>query len=76
MDDLDRAKEQETQHRKQSLAAQLATPDHSPGEKPIILGDEICCIDCYYPIPEKRLEAKPDAVRCVDCKEVWEKKNR
>lgn len=27
------------------------------------------CIDCGKPLPPERLEAKPDAERCVDCQQ-------
>ena len=28
---------------------------------------------CGKPIPRDRLEAAPFAIRCVACKEIWEK---
>ena len=33
---------------------------------------EVICIDCDLPIQPKRLRAKPNAARCIDCQELWE----
>ncbi len=76
MDDVDRAKEREMRHRDLSLDAQLKKPDRSPGEEPFEIEGVRVCLDCFVQIPAARLEAKPDAVRCVDCKEIWEMRNR
>lgn len=76
MDDVDRAKEREMLHRKLALDAQLNKPDCSPGEEPFEIEGVRVCLDCFEPIPSARLKAKPDAVRCVDCKTIWEKKNK
>jgi len=27
------------------------------------------CVDCGQPVPEGRLEARPEAARCVDCQQ-------
>ena len=76
MDEVDHAKEREMLHRKLALEAQLNKPDRGPGEEPVEIEGVRVCLDCFDPIPPARLEAKPDAVRCVDCKERWEKKNQ
>ena len=34
------------------------------------------CIDCGHEIPEGRLEARPDAARCVGCQGKWAKRHR
>ena len=34
------------------------------------------CIDCGHEIPEGRLDARPDAARCVGCQGKWAKRNR
>jgi RNA polymerase-binding protein DksA len=31
------------------------------------------CVDCEQPIPLRRLEAEPTAIRCVQCQERFEK---
>ena len=74
MDDVDKAKELEMQHRDLALKEALAKPDHDYGEKPDVVDGVHYCIDCGEPIPEKRLEIKPESVRCVWCKTIWEKK--
>jgi DnaK suppressor protein len=34
------------------------------------------CTDCGHEIPEGRLDARPDAARCVACQAKWTKKHR
>jgi DnaK suppressor protein len=34
------------------------------------------CIDCGHQIPEGRLDARPDAARCVGCQGKWAKRRR
>lgn len=34
------------------------------------------CIDCGDPIPERRLQAQPNAARCTECQEIEDQKNR
>ena len=34
------------------------------------------CIDCGHEIPEGRLDARPDAARCVGCQGKWAKRRR
>jgi RNA polymerase-binding transcription factor len=34
------------------------------------------CIDCGHEIPEGRLDARPEAARCVDCQAKWAKRRR
>jgi len=72
-DDVDRAKDLEMMQRKNALDDVLSKPDRNAGEQQLFINDEVCCIDCYEPIPQERLQIKPDAVRCVYCKEIWEK---
>lgn len=33
------------------------------------------CTDCGVHIPPARLQATPEAARCIPCQEVWEKKH-
>lgn len=73
-DDLDRAKDLEMKQRQAAVDAALSKPDHGPGESQVMINDEVVCIDCYEPIPEKRLAIKPKAVRCVECKSDWERR--
>jgi len=34
------------------------------------------CVDCGGEIPEGRLDARPDAARCVGCQAKWAKRRR
>jgi RNA polymerase-binding transcription factor DksA len=34
------------------------------------------CVDCRNPIPEGRLEARPDAARCVGCQAKYARRRR
>ena len=34
------------------------------------------CVDCGHEIPEGRLDARPDAARCVNCQAKWAKRRR
>ena len=34
------------------------------------------CVDCGHEIPEGRLDARPDAARCVGCQSKWAKRMR
>jgi DnaK suppressor protein len=74
MDDLDRAKEREMADRERALQAQLAKGLET--ETPLYIEGVRCCLDCYDPIPEKRIEARPESVRCLSCKELLELRAR
>lgn len=69
MDDADRAKIFEQDHREHSLHEVL---DRTNPEQ-LVIGGVVCCLDCKDPIPVERLIAKPDAARCIECKEFFEK---
>lgn len=34
------------------------------------------CVDCGKPVPEGRLEAKPEAARCLACQSKWDRRRR
>jgi DnaK suppressor protein len=34
------------------------------------------CVDCGHQIPEGRLDARPEAVRCVSCQSAYAKRRR
>ena len=42
----------------------------------IDLGTYGTCVDCGGPVPEGRLEAKPEAARCVACQGKLDRKRR
>ena len=52
--------------RDEVLAALARIDDNSYGQ----------CIDCGNEIPEGRLEARPEAARCVACQAKWAKRRR
>ena len=52
--------------RDEVLAALSRIERHSYGQ----------CVDCGHEIPEGRLDARPDAARCVGCQSKWAKRRR
>ena len=52
--------------RDEVLAALARIDDNSYGQ----------CVDCGNEIPEGRLDARPDAARCVNCQAKWSKRRR
>jgi DnaK suppressor protein len=42
----------------------------------IVTGTYGQCVDCGRPVPEGRLEARPDAARCVACQSKHDKARR
>jgi RNA polymerase-binding transcription factor len=52
--------------RDEVLAALARIDDNSYGQ----------CVDCGHEIPEGRLEARPEASRCVACQAKWAKRRR
>jgi RNA polymerase-binding transcription factor len=52
--------------RDEVLAALARIDDNSYGK----------CVDCGHEIPEGRLDARPDAARCVNCQAKWAKRHR
>jgi DnaK suppressor protein len=42
----------------------------------IELGTYGTCVDCGAPVPEGRLEARPEAARCVKCQGKWDRLRR
>lgn len=59
---LDSARSQ----RDEVLAALARIDDNTYGQ----------CVDCGGEIPEGRLDARPDAARCVNCQAKWAKRHR
>lgn len=72
MDDADRAKEIEILHRRAAL--EMAKRHPEPPQK--ITNGQVLCIDCDEPVQSKRLEAKPNAARCIECQCIYEKRER
>lgn len=74
MDDVDRAKEREMQHRAIALAAQLKAAMET--ETPCEIDGLRYCLDCHEEIPQERIAIRPESVRCVPCKEQKERRER
>ena len=74
MDVFDRAEELEAHHREVSIKAQLEQgrekelPDEEDGIR--------YCLDCGMTIDKERLQARPESVRCVDCKSIKEQRGK
>jgi len=66
MDDVDRAKILEMRQRQEALARAQAADRET--EAPLVIDGQRCCRDCGQPIPAPRLAARPQAIRCIDCK--------
>jgi len=49
-------------------AIKAATQMPLPGS-PLYIDGVRCCLDCEDPIPLRRLDTLPYAVRCVECQE-------
>ena len=64
MDTIDIANEHAELFRKCVL---MTVTSGNENEGPLYIDGKRCCLDCEEPINEKRLEVKPEAVRCVDC---------
>lgn len=69
--DVDLALEQTEIEREDSIRRILNRPLE---EEPLFndAGDRIC-FDCEVPIPPKRVELVPYAVRCVECQSIVER---
>ncbi len=77
MDDLDRAKDLEMKQRDVAVKLALSVPERDAGEEQLFDEKEkVICLDCSIRIPAGRLKAVPNAVRCVECKEIWERKRK
>ena len=73
MDDLDRAHEREEQDR--AIALDAALRRNVDTEQPDEENGIRYCLDCGVDIPKARLISVPGAVRCVECKEMKERRH-
>ena len=67
---LDLAQEVEQRQRDEALARQAEVA--SVTEQPFEIDGKRVCLDCVEPLLAERLDAKPDAVRCVECQTFHE----
>lgn len=70
---LDRAKDLEMLQRQKALQKTLSSV--AEPEQDIRDDGVVICIDCGVVIPQTRLEAKPNAARCIHCQQIEEKKH-
>ena len=56
-----------------ALAAHAANRFH---EEPFYIDGVRACRNCFAPLSKKRLKAAPEAVRCVDCQNIYEQQQR
>lgn len=73
-DDLDRAKDLEIWQRDNALKAQALKAKEPPQD--IDQDGNVWCIDCGDKVAPERLNAKPNAARCIDCQGLHELKDR
>jgi DnaK suppressor protein len=59
--------------RSDALAARAARMFH---EEPRVVNGQRLCLDCDEPLSKKRLKFIPEAVRCVDCQNLLEQRQR
>ncbi len=71
-DFIDDTVEQEELILAMRLATHLGAPTGEQIEQIIKQGRD--CSECGLPIPAARLRAKPQAHRCIECQEYWEKR--
>lgn len=70
MDDIDRAQHQETLARDAALARHRL---RNRAEVALLIDGERVCVGCFEPIEPRRRAAMPDAVRCTQCQDDFEK---
>ncbi len=74
-DIIDQAQQLDREFNEMALSAnrrRLNFCEH--GEAQLIVDGVHICIDCGDEIPAGRIEARPDALRCVDCQGKKERK--
>jgi len=74
MDEIDRAQRQE--QRTRDMAIQAALNKGRETEQPDEEDGIRYCLDCGLDIPNDRLKVRPYSVRCVECKNIKEQRNR
>ena len=70
-DEIDAAQEREEFYKDMAIKKALQKIND---EDPLIINGRRCCLDCEQPIPKKRLNAIPDAKRCVYCQDRRDRK--
>ncbi len=77
MDIIDRAQEADREFQKKAIDAFRKRQNFysfEPTESQMVVDGIAYCVDCGLDIDARRLEAKPDAVRCVECQEKKERR--
>jgi len=73
-DAIDQAQDLAMMYQEQTRTRVLQNLQMKPQNIPIPTHRE--CIDCGDPIPQERLQARPGSVRCIDCQERKERRDR
>lgn len=73
-DEADRAGELEERERTKALARFF--DEIAEADPQVSIDGVVVCLDCEDPLPAARLRAKPDAVRCIECQERFETRQR
>ena len=70
MDEMDKAQA------RQELYLEIALGEilRKPQEEPLLIHGKRRCLDCEGIIPQKRIMANPQAVRCIGCQTKLERK--
>lgn len=59
-----------------TAAAQRAHAERqTPEPQQQRVAGHVLCIDCDEPVEPRRLAAKPNAARCIDCQTLWERRH-
>lgn len=73
-DQIDEAQEIEQRDNASALVRQQEAAAST--EQPFEIQGRRVCLDCFEPIPKKRLKANPNAVRCTECQTDHERRER
>lgn len=71
-DAADRAQVREEEEREEALRR---VRQRNVSIAPIEVNGKRVCMDCLDPIDRKRLRAAPEALRCVECQMLHERRN-
>jgi len=74
-DAADRAQLREEEEREQALLRLARAWRRAAATMPLSVDGKRVCRDCLDPIDRKRLRAAPEALRCVECQALHERRN-
>lgn len=74
VDVFDRAQTREQEDRDRAIAEQLRKGRET--EQPDEVDGTRYCLDCGHEIDPRRLAFRPESVRCVECQQIKDERNR